>query len=88
MKTVLKLIIRFFAAIGVLVVLAIVLGIMKSNGFLGHSGTFDLIDDNSDDRLSYLEWMSFYSNHTHSLTQCGRADFYQSDCDLDDSLTW
>lgn len=35
-----------------------------------------------------MSYYSYANNHSHPLDQCGRSDFYQGDCDLDDILTW
>ena len=90
MHSLIKLIIIFFTGVGILVVLAVSLFVLTSNGLLWHSDTFNSMDRNNNGELSYSEWMAFYSyqNHSHSLTECGRSDFYQADCDVDDALTW
>ena len=48
------------------------------------------LDENTDIRLSYPEWMTYYTlpMHDHSIEHCSRRDFYLADCDLDDHLTW
>lgn len=90
MKILLKLIIGFFSVIGILVVITVSIKVLHLNGLLGYSDTFNSIDRNNDDKLSYSEWMSYYSysNHSHHLGECGRSDFYQADCNVDDALTW
>jgi len=73
-----------------LVVFVVGMKILHLNGLWGHSDTFNSIDRDNDDELSYPEWMSYYSypSHSHSLEQCGRSDFYQADCDVGDTLSW
>lgn len=90
MKILLRVVIGFFSVIGFVVIVIAALMILNSNGLLGHSDTFNTIDADNDGDLSYREWMGYYGypNHGHPLDQCGRVDFYQADCDVDDNLTW
>ena len=46
------------------------------------------LDVNSDDNLTYEEWMKYYGRHRHSLDKCSRKDFYLGDCDGNDQLSW
>jgi len=45
-------------------------------------------DMNSDGFISYVEWMHFPGDHTHSIYFCYRKYFYEGDCDADDRLLW
>jgi len=49
---------------------------------------FKGFDINSDGFISYVEWMHFPGDHTHSIYFCYRMHFYEGDCDADDRLSW
>lgn len=90
MKIVLKLLMGVLSVIGVVVACLIVVFFLHKNGYLGHSEFYDLLDVNSDGKLSYDEWMKYYSlpMHKHPIENCMRVDFYYADCNQNDELTW
>lgn len=90
MKIVLKLLIGALTAIGAIAACLFIIFFLYKSGYLGHSDFYRSLDTDFDDKLSYREWMKYYSlpMHKHPIERCMRVDFYLADCDQDDALTW
>ena len=72
----------------ILVVIPLLMGMRSCSS--DPSTFFRGLDENTDVKLSYPEWMAYYTlpMHDHSIEDCSRKDFYLADCDLDDHLIW
>jgi hypothetical protein len=72
----------------ILIVVPLLMGLRSCS--TAPSTFFHGLDENTDIKLSYPEWMAYYTlpMHEHSIEHCSRRDFYLADCDLDDHLTW